>query len=680
MNSTDPYLEWNSALVARFFGPEHSGESVFLYANEDLIEEVAQEINSSPLQFVDAVKVGPPWVSSGGLCQRALSSLRDWRDRGLQHPPYIAYLVLFVLAAGLEGTFHAASYYPRLRFLLGEPAGSTLPSFHRMLELWDDLEQWATFEKRGEMGVFTARISGNRIHVGLPLGQMILTESERNNLPRIFLAGTLEPGSEVSDIELGHVLRTKGSGLLRSRTMALLTNKSDEEQLEALVDTVADELAAWDGATPAEGDGTSEEHYGAARLAIRLDPIAKRVSARVRIRLSQAFPDQLLLTAPEIDGRLVCGETIPGWSAALRAENEESDFDAARVDWESGTTFRDQDVGWKIALPGRRVRVLVEGSRFGLPGLVEVNRVSRNEEVYLLFHSTMWPLLEKWATEECEGFRRIEVITGLRPEWELAQIPTIQSDDSIREAFPILSLPHVLRLRLIGGIRSAPGHNYFSFAPPSLAAVGADGSEIIECDGTPLVPTDSGRCELPEDLPLEKRVTIEARRGGEVVKRLSLFLTGDPSYHVEPTKAFDKWGAVCDRSPEPAFVGAAVRPDSIEAMPYRASPLLVLGKDHRAPRIFVVGRHANEITVLGTGEPDISWKPIWMIPLGRRGQAIYCGTDLGRDDPVVDSGSGVEPSPLRRHVLWECRRKIKPPGDPTVAALWDRFVEASRHG
>ena len=79
----------------------------------------------------------------------------------MEYPPYVIYLGLFVLAAGLEGDFAPHAYYPRLRMLLGDPpATGGLPSFDRMCVLWEDLESWSVRDRRGELGVFQTRIHG----------------------------------------------------------------------------------------------------------------------------------------------------------------------------------------------------------------------------------------------------------------------------------------------------------------------------------------------------------------------------------------------------------------------------------------------------------------------------------------------------------------------------------------
>src|ERR1051325_2204847 len=169
MKSVD-YLQWNDAIARHFFRPEEAGRTVYLYVTPDVIDEIGGA--GSLGTFVDSCKEGPPWSSRTGVCQKALQSMEGWRDRRRDLPPYVAYLALFVLAAGHEGDFAANAYYPRLRTLLSEPPTiGTYPSFGRMLELWSDLEKWLNEERGGALGVLRTDIAGAWLHVGLPIAQ-----------------------------------------------------------------------------------------------------------------------------------------------------------------------------------------------------------------------------------------------------------------------------------------------------------------------------------------------------------------------------------------------------------------------------------------------------------------------------------------------------------------------------
>ena len=128
------YLPWNDAIASRFFNPEHADEPVYLFVTQEVLAEVGQQLDESPDDFIAAIRSGPPGVTRSGHCQRALQVADGWRDRGFPYPPYIAYLALFVLAAGHEGDFDPRDYYPKLWDLLGEPRSGTPPSFDRMWE------------------------------------------------------------------------------------------------------------------------------------------------------------------------------------------------------------------------------------------------------------------------------------------------------------------------------------------------------------------------------------------------------------------------------------------------------------------------------------------------------------------------------------------------------------------
>src|SRR5690242_8011520 len=115
------FSQWNRAIAAHFFRPENAGRSVYLYTTRQTVDDIGAATGESSSDFVAAMKAGPPGPSRAGLCQRALQTLANWRGKEFEYPPYVGYLALFVLAAGLEGDFASHAYYPRLRELLGEP-------------------------------------------------------------------------------------------------------------------------------------------------------------------------------------------------------------------------------------------------------------------------------------------------------------------------------------------------------------------------------------------------------------------------------------------------------------------------------------------------------------------------------------------------------------------------------
>ena len=116
------YMQWNDRLVEHFFRPELAGCQVYLYVTEELVTRLGAESGAGVEEFVSAVRNGPRWVHSQGLCQKAYHSSLHWRVRKLPYPPYVAYLSLFVLAAGLEGD---SPHMPTIRVSVDLSASQT---------------------------------------------------------------------------------------------------------------------------------------------------------------------------------------------------------------------------------------------------------------------------------------------------------------------------------------------------------------------------------------------------------------------------------------------------------------------------------------------------------------------------------------------------------------------------
>jgi hypothetical protein len=258
------YLSWNNSIGARFFTPEVKDRRVYLYVTADLIREVGKPSGAGMPDFLVAVKRGPEWVSHGNVCERADQCLSGWRRRKLQYPPYLAYLGLFALAAGLRGDFASNAYYPRLRKLLGEtPTSGTYRGFSAMRNLWEDLENWSQREMRGSQGIFQARVTSRFIHVGIPISQTILSEQERLALPSIFAEAAIDPASTPSEALLLDALIKYGGSRLRPRTRTILEERTkSEEEFEALIDAVIQELAEWDGTVIPLGEETTRRSIG----------------------------------------------------------------------------------------------------------------------------------------------------------------------------------------------------------------------------------------------------------------------------------------------------------------------------------------------------------------------------------------------------------------------------------
>ena len=683
------YLRWNNAIAECFFNPDMAGRSVHLYVNSRLISELERELGAVAGSFIDAVQEGPLWTTRQGICQRALQACQGWRARGLDYPPYIAYLGLFVLAGGTDGDFEPNAYYPRLRELVGDPGDGMFPSFNRMQELWDDLETWSGLDRAGKLGLFDARTIGGHVHIGYPLAQSLLTEQERKALPRIFYEANLDPTATPPADELARALRSPASReLLRPRTLRLVESQNDADHYKAILDAVSDELAEWDGETQGTGQGGRSTKLASAglRIGLDLDLVARTATASIRCRLKREFPeDGLCLEIPGIPGQFLAEEYMEGWSLPVSTGGAGEMFDASRLDWSRGVALKTGQPGLHLRLPGRPVRVFIEGTSEGIPGLIEVHALPRGQSFYLAYRELFWSRLEEWATVECSGFQELDVLKGLPTGWKFAHISEATGNESVRHDFPFLSYPPSSRLRLVGGIRSSRGNNFFSFAPPDVALEGGTQDAGLYCNDVPMKTRAAGGAfVLPNGLPTESRITLEAKTSVATVARQSMFLTGDFSLpSLEPAGLLDSSVSPALRTDSngPSIAGAHV----LGELPVHPSSTAELLEDMKSElgstTCFLVGPLPGQVAEWPHGDFPATWRPVWAIKMlnRRNGGAMFLRESLDGASPRP--GIAGRPREVRtwKKLIWYWRKRITPPALPTLRGLWEEFREVARN-
>ena len=682
------YLRWNNALAAHFFNTEMAGRSVHFNVNQSLIFELEQELVPEVGTFLAALRDGPPWAYSHGTCQRALDAHRNWRYRNIEFPPYLTYLGLFVLAAGADGDFSPNAYYPRLRQMLDDSGEGMFPSFQYMRELWHDLEEWSIYDKRGEFGIFHARIIGGKVHIGYPLGQLMLTEQERKELPRVFYDSGLDPTSTPPADELARALRsTTAKSLLLPRTIRLVENRRDIDLYTGLLDTVADELAEWDG----EVEAISSSGYGmrlasaSLRICLNVDPVAGSAQASIRCKLNREFPeDGLLLNVPGLHGLFQAEEYLEGWSLPIKDSETGEILNASLLNWDSDVTMRVSSSNWRLRLYHRPVRLFLEGTPEGLPGLVETHALPQRQPFYMAYSPGSWPQLERWVADQCRGFHELEKVQGLPRGWRFARVEMVTSDEAIRGVFSFLSFPPRVRLRFVRGIRSSRGNNFFNFAPPSVVVDGGASNLEVFCNERHLpLSATGGLLALPQDLPTESRIVIEARSGNSVLDRLPLFLTGD--FSLPPRDAwqfFDNTGSDIElNDSRPSVAGAHVRGRLPVQLNSAAGLLEDLEAEIGTARGFLVGQTPGQVVEWPLEPFPTSWNPTWAITKKKRKQweALFIGDSLETASPIPSDAGKSRAEQAWKRILWHRRKRIRPPTLPGLRALWNEFQEVARN-
>ena len=679
------YIAWNDAIGSRFFHPDRAGQRVFLFVTKEIIAEIGAPQGVDLDDFIEAVKTGPDqWVTRHKLsiCQHALQVMENWRKWGLVYPPYLSYLALFVLADTVEVEgFARFSYYPGLRQVLGEdPEAGSYPSFDKMYALWFDLEQWSIEDKGGAWGLFRADILGRREYVGLPKAQTILTDDERHKLPLLFAEYGFDPTSPPSDRELSHLLAHESHHYLMPRTKEILGRHADmvNAMYEVLLDAILDELLNWDGsvAAHAEQGSETESSIGNLRLTMMLDSTARTVRFGLRCRSNREYPEEgLHLAGSAISELLVCREDWQGWSFPLaNAGGSASVFDAYSLDWREGLSLVDCDHSWKAILSKRPVRIMVNAEPYGFSGFLEQSQLPQGRSTYLLVRDEHTEAIQTWGRSKCDGFSEVVIAVGLPKKWRLFSIARVNSDEGIRDAFPYLAFPTILRIQFIGGLR-VKGNQYFSFALPRIEITGAIDSVDVFCNDH-LLDRDSGTglYSIPEVL-CARRLVVEVKSNGERVSSRSIYSIEPVTWRgdIELGTGMDRYGRCSASGAKDRCVGPIV--EGVTLPLFEAGMFLPPGAGHR---VYFIGQNPGEIVELPTKKSPTDWRPVWAVLMhGGKGIAVYCGVDPANEAPGTVNIKDRRCRQLWREVLWTYRKRIDPPTHPAVAQLWREYKKVA---
>lgn len=672
------YEDWNEEISMRFFNKEKAGREVLLYINEKTINQIGSENGDSLEGFIESIKLGPSVATMDGICQKALQVYDDWKSTQQGYPPYIAYLAFFVLAATKSGDFDSKAYYPRLREYLGKcPETGPYPSFSKMEKLWANLESWSKLRKHEELGRFSKRIRGKKIHIGLPLSQTLLSDDERKRLPEIFVESQFDPTNIPSELAIKNALLKYGPGKLEKRTLNLLKrDKSDAIEIaDALIELTIEELTEWNGKVelifggyPSSQKDISETNIGL-RVCLRVHP-SKKLIATLRARANRELPDLDL----EYNGEIFsCHETTQKWSSELRNLENRNYFDAVTLDWLKNTNFVDIDKGWKASLKASPVRVFFNGIRegFGQGIWIESQRIERNCEFVMACHDSMIESIKAWGINSCEEFNE-ETVQRLPVEWHLFAGKNAQKSC---KGVEVLTLSNTIRLHLSGGIRIGRSNKYLKFVSPLLILDSAYGDEQITINDLELRREDNDlpHWRLNSDVLIGRPLNIKVYSGNGDLLLYRVIELIEPSLadNLEETPARDSSGRITDYVNLPHARGALVSGIDLP----NSCPLAL--PTYLSNRIIFLGSRPGDIVEWPDSPLPESWNPVWALSKQRKDKwdVHFCG-HLTHEIASLKPGSPRNDlRAVKRWVktVWVWRKMTKKPELPPLRHLWDEY-------
>ena len=498
-------VEWNEALAARFLRPENANRPLYLWVDEETLEEVALEqgadCGSDPVgDFERSLQT----LAAPSRIFRPWCVLLDrWQADGRQGvPPFLTALGATVLAASRRGLGKTgagqASYYKELWKVFGREGDRIPDGFDvDVPRMWRAFNAWLVEDRGGEVGLPTAEPpDGYWPYIGWAVSQALLTGYDRSNLTRFFVAIGLEPHTELSvDEALMRFIHWERSGGAISQR--LKTALQDPKLQRRVGEVIVSQLSRW--------DGSERDQVGRRILPIVVTLDAGRGR---RLGLAVVIPDdfpRLVVDSPAGQLDLDRGQ---GYEA-LPCEPTPSQL-------ESG--FRWALDGVTVELRGRMVVPFLPDDRMNRWS--SVDRVELGRKHFVLAHASVAPTVEallKLRAPEAKMTSRIKAPTG----WVVFRGVVIENQNP---RVPPGLEPLVPRPRdipgLAGGLRLVSGRRvYLAEGPPDVVVPGIEGHPLaVRLDGDLLKEV---RTDL-EVIPLRDRGLVA---GDHVVEVESLRMT-----------------------------------------------------------------------------------------------------------------------------------------------------------
>jgi hypothetical protein len=477
MQATVSYWTWNERLIAHYFNREFDGRPAYLSVDEDDLEEIARNNGwaSGAASLASAVR-----LRLGG--ERRLYPLvheaRQWRQSGAKgDPPFVALLGLCVLAgsqmaADFEAGIVANAYYPRLNQLLGRNAAAGQPAgFEALGAVWEGLNRWLADDLDGRHGLPTAQTRPHPRHIWWPISQCLLRAADRRRLPDFFRAVRLDPGTDISEVQLWTLLRNwakPGCGFT-DQGLRMIARATDDvaEQMACIAKR---ELVAWDGELrDAQGRRRGEVLLLAEKLAG-----GRRVTLRFVARRPEGFPDS-------------------GW---LNAAGQQVDLSGAAGSHWFGSipvavTARTLRHGFKLT-NGRlaltyepAAAIPLRASFEPISGWLSVHQASAAEEHLVLAHSSVEAALRLFLKHHAQANWQLVRPAGDVPEGWLVALGVSITSAVLHAPEELLRLAPRLNTatRLEGGLEVVNGQ-YLVGGEPDLWITVAEGETCdVEIDG-----------------------------------------------------------------------------------------------------------------------------------------------------------------------------------------------------
>lgn len=591
MSSWDLYLDFNDAIAEVVYPSSLAAKPAYLDLEDDVLDRIGGRLGIAPGltpgQLAAAVKEtfqlgqGPSAV----LREHWVRVRRWWKSSQLDPPPTLALLASLSLAAEMMQNgdgFSANNFYGRygdLMTLTDSEREDFIKAYRKQAEgyatsewFWGTLNQWLE-RLEGNQGLPTA-FAESLTHVGLPLSQAIVRQTDRRRLPNLFASYGVAPHTNLHPLEMLDLV-----GEWISREPCPLSNNfkriwlSGNEARERIAEVVCGDLSAWDGSgvTEAQVGSFTRRGIGSIRVKaslvrfpaphIEIGFLVSRSLASESVEMELLGPDQVPLAVLDFV------QTSPGWITLA----DPNSIDVGSF-LNAHTFFRNEQLGIAVERLPRRLIPLIKDNL--AMTFVEQERSGLGQDSMILVHNDLTPqVIELLSVAARPGFRRIDALRGLPEGWTLfdgVQILSSVPDDFLKTRRVDLNVlqPIATSLTDFEGGMKLPGNiqKFSTFRPPELR-VTSQGVFEIHAQLT-------SRAQRSGEIPVQRQIMVDQPVLVWNIQELGL---PDGDYQVEVSDGEEKIGQTRTLRLRTADTPAVtVGTDRDELIRYTFDPMSVL--------------------------------------------------------------------------------------------------------
>jgi hypothetical protein len=263
------YLEWNNAIVNHFFNAENEEQEITLYFSEDIIKEIGGENFPLPEDgyvedFFRALRSGVPGTLNTDYIQRIvdledryLKGCRRIEDVSFNYPPYLTYLLAFILpftSGELQEGFRMTNFHDIVKTYF--ESKRLTEDYKRQIKLrlneidflWTKIFDWL-FEKKNLTLGYIEKIENpapNRKYVSKFEYHIIFRKEQEDKLSIIFDNNNILPDEPIDESIIRQLL-IDNANELRLTPDTINKISKDEYIGEKIVKRALNYYKNWDG-------------------------------------------------------------------------------------------------------------------------------------------------------------------------------------------------------------------------------------------------------------------------------------------------------------------------------------------------------------------------------------------------------------------------------------------------